>query len=303
MKRILALVLTISTVLSVTANAAICHHCNQYRVRWSPYTHSLVSGNVKYSPYAFEHGRSGMVYKGLRYSPYARGLVHRNVRYSPYAFGFKKSGLVADPWISSCNYYCARPSRSACAVIYRNSSRSSCPSVKRKPRNYNRRTNNCRTTATVRKAVTGNPGCQRNRQIEEKPLDGRDVIEAYLDLLRINYRTNRILSIEGNLISIDFILTGRNTIIKYWNPEAILALKRRNNSRIAYYENYLESYGNYCSEYLENGGEIHQIITANNKEVLTKLFDCNLLKAKRGTDSTTVVAKADEETDLKKATN
>lgn len=303
MKRISVLVLAISTVLSVTANATICHRCNQYRVRWSPYTHSLVSGNVKYSPYAFKRGSSGMVYKGLRYSPYARGLVHKNVRYSPYAFGFKKSGLVADPWISSYNCHCARPRRSACAVIYRNSSRSSYPPVKRRPRNYNRRINNCRAASTVRKAVKNNPGRQRNRHIEEKQLNGRDVIAAYLNLFRIDYNTSRILSIEGNLISIDFILTDRNIIIKYWNPEAILALKRRNNSRIAYYENYLESYGNYCSEYLENGGEIHQIITADNKEILAKLFDCNLLKVKKDTESTTVVAKAGEESDLQEATN
>ena len=305
MKRTLVLVITMSAIITVTTQASNCHYNNRYRVRWSPYTHGLVYGDIKYSPYAYKRGGSGMVYKRLRYSPYAKGLVHENVRYSPYAFGYKRSGLVADPWTKSYDYYYARPSQNTgpCTVVYRSSSRSSSPSVKRSPNVSYRRANNYRADSAVRKAGTENLRHQRNRQVEQRQLDGRDVITAYLNLMRINFKTSRILSIEQKLISIDFILTDRNIIIKYWNPEEILALKRQKNSRIFYYEDYLESCKEYCSEHLSNGGKIYQIISADNKEVLAKLLDCDELKTKQKSSDTTVVAKADEESAVLETAN
>lgn len=306
MKRTLVLVITISAIVTVTTQASNCHYNNRYRVRWSPYTHGLVYGDIKYSPYAYKRGGSGMVYNRLRYSPYAKGLVYYNVRYSPYAFGYKKSGLIADPWGKSYDYYYARPYRSTgpCTVVYQSSSQSLSPSVKRGPNIYQNAKNNYLANKAVRKARTENlKQYQKSHQVKQRELNGKDLITAYLNLNKINFRTSRILSIEHKLISIDFILTDQNIIIKYWNPEEILALKRQKNSRIFYYENYLESYKEYCSEYLNNGGKIYQVITADNREILAKLLEYDELKTKRKSSDTTVVAKADEESAVLETSN
>lgn len=133
---------------------------------------------------------------------------------------------------------------------------------------------------------------RRNQIHAAKEYTGKDVIAAYLSSKNIPFRTNRILSIDSKLISIDFILTDRNIIIKYWNPEEILALKKQQNHRIRYYERYLESYQVFCSDYLNSGGKIHQIITAENTEVLAKLLKYDGLKEELKSDEKTVVAKA-----------
>ena len=51
------------------------------QVHWSVYEHKLVSGDVYYSPYAFQYGHSG--------------LVNKEFRYSPYAFRYGQSGLIS----------------------------------------------------------------------------------------------------------------------------------------------------------------------------------------------------------------
>jgi hypothetical protein len=51
------------------------------RTHWSPYTQSLVGGNLEYSPYALSYRSSG--------------LIDRDLEYSPYAFSYKNSGLVS----------------------------------------------------------------------------------------------------------------------------------------------------------------------------------------------------------------
>jgi len=73
-------------------------HSWRYRVRWSMHTHSLVPGNLYYSPYAPGHGGTG--------------LIDGHVRYSPYAFGGGRSGLVSDEGVTySCGFNDA-PTRS-----------------------------------------------------------------------------------------------------------------------------------------------------------------------------------------------
>ena len=57
------------------------HSYDRDQVHWSVYEHKLVSGDVYYSPYAFQYGHSG--------------LVNKEFRYSPYAFGNGQSGLIS----------------------------------------------------------------------------------------------------------------------------------------------------------------------------------------------------------------
>lgn len=310
MKRISVFTIAILVTLPVVAKARYYPFASRHRVRWSPYTHGLVYGDVQYSPYAYKRGSSGLVYRRLQYSPYANKygksrLVYDNVRYTPYAFGYKRSGLISYPWGASYDYHYARPIQydGPCVVVYHSNSKSPRTSADRSSKVHHRAKNYNRAKPAVHKPKTEQLKRQGSHEVEQRELNAKDVIEAFLTLKNIDYRTNRILSIDKKLISIDFVLTDQNIIIKYWNPEEILALKKRKNSRIFYYDNYLESYKEFCSEYLSNGGQIYQIVTADNKEILKKLFEYNELKAGRKSSDTTAIAKANEESTALQAAN
>lgn len=309
MKRISMFAMVMLAVLPGITKAYDYHFATRFRVRWSPYVHGLVYGDVKYSPYAFKRGSSGLIYSRLRYTPFAKkygksNLVYDNVRYSPYAFGYNRSGLIAHPWGQSYNYHYVRPYQDAgpCVVVYHNTSQSSCSAVNRNTNISNRAKNNYRAKLATRKAKIEQLKRHRSRVRTQKKYNGRDLISAYLRSKNIDFRTNRTLSIENKLISIDFQLKDRNIIIKYWNPEEILALKQQKNNKISSYERYLESYKDFCGSYLNSGGRIYQIITADNTEVLAKLIEYDELKNEQESIETTVVAKADTgPVNLKKA--
>lgn len=301
MKRISVLAISLLTILPGLTKANVYYYNPQYRLRWSPYAHGLVWGKAKYSPYAKKYGNSGLVNYRLKYSPYAKkygntGLVYDNVRFSPYAFGFKSSGLIADPWGHSYDYYRSQRylSTKPCIVVCYSTSRLSCPSAGRSTTTYNRTKNNSWAKLAAPQAKIERLKSQREKIQAAKEYSGKDIISGYLSLKNIDYRMNRILSIENNLISVDFILTDKNTIIKYWNPEKILALQKENDPRIRTYENYLESYKNFAGEYLDSGGQIYQIITADETEILTKLLEFQKQCDEKKPDETTTVAKADK---------
>jgi len=260
--------------------ANVYYYNARYRTRWSPYTHGLVQGNLKYSPYAKKFGNSGLVNYRLKYSPYAKkygssGLVYDNVRYSPYAFGFKRSGLIADPWGNTYNYHRSRGFHSTrpCIVVCHSTSESPRPSAGGSKSTCKRAKSNSRTKPAARLVKTERTTSCREKIRTADEYKNRDIISGFLNLKNINFRIDRTLSIENNLISVDFILTDKNIVIKYWNPENILALQKQKNPKMGLYESYLETYKDYAGQYLDSGGRIYQIITADSAEVLTKLLD------------------------------
>ncbi|KPL22506.1 MAG: hypothetical protein AMJ75_07940 [Phycisphaerae bacterium SM1_79] len=279
-KRISLFAVVMLAILPGLTKASTYHYATQYRVRWSPYTHGLIYGDLKYSPYAKQRGNSGLVYRRLRYSPYAKkfgnsGLVYDNMRYSPYAFGFKSSGLIADPWGESYDYHCLQTYQNTrpCVVVHHSTSQSSRTSTGRSTPVYSVGNNNSWARLAARQAKAEQLKRRREKIRTTDEFGGKDIISAYLRLKNIDFRINRILSIENNLISVDFILTDKNTIIKYWNPEKILALQKENDPRISSYENYLKSYKDFVGRYLDSGGRIYQIITADDTEILSKLLE------------------------------
>jgi hypothetical protein len=300
-KRILLFAITLLTILPGLTKGNVYYYNHQYRARWSPYTHGLVWGKVKYSPYAKKYGSSGLVYYRQKYSPYAKkygntGLVNDNVRYSPYAFGFKSSGLIDDPWGNTYNYHRSRSylSTRPCIVVCHSTSRPPRPSAGRSTTRYSRAKNNSWAKSAAHQAKIERQKSRREQTQTAKEYSGKDIISGYLSLKNIDYRINRILSIENNLISVDFILTDKNTIIKYWNPEKILALQKEKNPRIRAYENYLESYKDFAGEHLDSGGRLFQIISADEKEILTKLLEFQKQFDEQQPAETTTVAKAGE---------
>lgn len=272
--------IAIVTFLPGLTKANVYYYNRRYRVRWSPYTHGLVRGNLKYSPYAKKYGNSGLVNYRLKYSPYAKkygnsGLVYDNVRYSPYAFGFKRSGLVADPWGNTYDYHRSRGFHSArpCIVVCHTTSESSCPSTGGSKSTCKRAKSNSRAKPAARRAKAARFKSCRKRIRTADEYKNRDIISAFLNLKNINFRIDRTLNIDNNLISVDFVLIDKNIVIKYWNPENILTLQKQKNPKMGLYESYLETYKDYAGEYLDSGGRIYQIITADSTEVLTRLLE------------------------------
>jgi hypothetical protein len=241
--------IAIVTVLPGLTKANIYYYNPRYRVRWSPYTHGLIRGNLKYSPYAKKYGNSGLVNYRTKYSPYAKkygnsGLVYDNVRHSPYAFGYKSSGLVADPWGNTYNYHRSRYFHSArpCIVVCHSTSESSCPTAGGSKSTYKRAIKNSRTKPAARRANTARLKSCGERIQKAEEYRNRNLIRGFLNLNKVNFRIDRTLSIENKLISVDFILIDKNIIIKYWNPENIHTLQKQKNSKMGLYESYLETY-------------------------------------------------------------
>jgi hypothetical protein len=304
MKRISLFAIAIIAIASITpqgqvARASDAYIATVYQARWSPYTHNLIFGDVAYSPFAFRYGGSGLLNKQIKYTMYnerygSSNLVVEHAVYSPYAFGYDRSGLITDPYSVTFNLQYAQPyNLSGYGVI---AAQQPCFPVVRSSVSREMARNNYRAKVAAR---WEHVEAQRKRMAQipaEKEINGQDVIAAYLTSKNIPYRTNRTLSIDNKLMTIDFQLTNKKLIIKYWHPEEILALKQQQNYKIRSYDNYMESYRDFCSQYLENGGELCQIVTADNVEVLAKLMECDGIKEDSKPDEQTAVAKAGEET-------
>jgi len=260
MKRISILAIVMLTIApAVTKARSYCPA--RYRVRWSPYASGLISGDVYYSPYAYQYGHSG--------------LVPGNFRYSPYAYGYKRSGLVADPWgefayYPSTIYYdnCHYGSVADCGA-HRSSDALS----------HNLSSLNTMQDSYEQKLEARKENLRRLRESRQEKYimrakDGKEIISAYLKIKDIDFRTNRILQIENKTISVDFLLKDRNIIIKYWNPVEILSLEKQADYRRDFYKRYLESWKDFCEKYQRAGGKIYQIISADIEEIIAKLLLC-----------------------------
>ena len=260
MKRISILAIVMLAIApGVTKARSYCPP--RYRVRWSPYASGLISGDVYYSPYAYQYGHSG--------------LVPGNFRYSPYAYGYKRSGLVADPWgefgyYPSTIYYdtCYYSSVADCGA-YRSSD-----ALSQKSSYMDETQASYEEKLEARKERLRKLRQSRQEKYMMRAKDGKEIISAYLKIKDIDFRTNRIFQIENKTISVDFLLKDRNIIIKYWNPVEILSLEKQADYRRDFFKRYLESWKDFCGKYQGAGGKIYQIISADTEEIITKLLLC-----------------------------
>jgi len=236
----------------------------RYRTRWSPYASGLVTGDVYYSPYANKYGQTG--------------LVPGHVRYSPYAYSYKQSGLVVDtawgfsgysytPYYDNCSYH----NVTDCGSCQSSGALSHDPSdLAQEQESYQEE-----LEARKERFERLRQSREQKNKIREK--DGKEIISCYLKLKNIDFRTNRILQVENKILSVDFILEGKNIIIKYWNPVEILSLEQQPEYRMNFYKRYLETWKDFCGKYQRAGGKIYQVITADTEEILAKLILCHEL--------------------------
>ncbi|MFC1635411.1 hypothetical protein ACFL5Z_11260 [Planctomycetota bacterium] len=245
------------------------------RLRWSIHTHGLVPNDLYYSPYAHGYGRSGLVPYWVRYSPYAHGIKH-------------PSGLVNDYACSTGSvYYCPDKAiyRGSCSMdVHLNrapeDSSHQSTGIKQTRENYlaqiQARKEELRQLAQARKQERA---LNRNQ--------GKETIVAYLKGNNIDFRMSRLLSIEGKVLSTDFVLDDGQTVISYWDPKEIKALTGQAEHKTLLYRNYVNSWKDFCMEYQQAGGHIFQIVSTDREEILAKLNLCDKLG---GTQTTYAVA-------------
>jgi hypothetical protein len=257
MKRISSSIATFIIFLSC-ASVAYGYAPNTCNIQWSPYLFGLTTGNITYSPYAFGVGANGMIYGDLVYNPYASGINHDglvsdSLFYNPYAFGIGRNGLVSD-----CAFRVPPRSYLTICNTYSTASRSG---------------------ATVQTKICYDQGERTSprQQRDYFTSNGHTTISAYLKNKGINFRTDRILRINGRIISVNYLLEDRNILIKYWNTEEILALQQQPQRAQAFYDSYLEEWKQYIGEFRSGGGQILQILADNNQNVTSKLFESSEL--------------------------
>ncbi len=254
------------SILSIFLLVTMCsvsqgrHYCSiRYRTRWSVYRQGLISGDLYYSPYAFQYGNDG--------------LVPGNVRYSPYAFDYEHSGLVYDPW--------CRMSTSLNPIYYdinRNSDynnhkrqKSSCASYCESSNSFNEAKVSYQEKMEVRKANIRKLAESRSQSAAERREDGDMIVSRYLKSKNIEYQLNNYLRIDGRTVSVNFLLKDKNIIIKYWDPEQIDLLESKVEYKQLNYVRYLQEWNNFRSRYLQAGGKVCQIISADGNEIISKL--------------------------------
>lgn len=260
MKRIS--VFAIALLLVAAGQAAGRIHYRGYwypRVHWSIHAHGLVPNDLRYSPYAHTYGHSGLVPDWVHYSPYAHTYQH-------------PSGLVNDYACSmTSTYYCPEN------IIYRGSCGidSNCrraieDSGRTITGTKQTRENDLAKISGQREELRKLAQARKQEHLANRSI-GKQTIVAYLKDKNIEFRMSRLLSIEGKVLCADFILGDGRTVLSYWDPGEIQALARQAEHRMLLYQDYVNAWKDFCTEYQRGGGEIFQIVSSDREEILAKL--------------------------------
>lgn len=284
MKRISLFAIVILTIAPGVTKAYIYDYgysSFRHRTRWSPYAFShkrsgLVSGNLRYSPYAFSHKNpSGLVDRDVRYSPYAfshkhSGLIHENAGYSPYAFSYKHSGLVAEAGYRACYRTCFAP------VMVVHSVHNWPGAVSRKHSESSNQTKNSYEEKLMARRERIKQARDSRKQINmAKENDGKEIIHRYLKSKNINdFETTGLLKINNKTVNVNFLLRDKNIIITYWDLDEVQSLVQQPGYKRNYYERHEQQWKNLCTKYIQTGGKVYLITSADAKEILAKLMLC-----------------------------
>jgi hypothetical protein len=282
MKRISLFAIVLLTTAPTLTKARFYHYPSvRYRTRWSPYAFShkrsgLISGYYGYSPYAFSHKSSGLVHRDVRWSPYAfshktSGLIYDYMGYSPYAFSYKHSGLVDNNYTGRYSY-CRPP-----VLIVHTVDKASC--ARKNTSNSSNETNKNHTKSQPsRKERIQMQMDARNQIKTAKQKDGKDIICSYLKSRNINeFKTTGILTIDGNVINVSFLLNDKNLMITYWDLDEVESLLQQPGYHRKYLEKHEKQWKNLCNQYTQAGGKIYPITSADENEILAKLTLCSEL--------------------------
>jgi hypothetical protein len=118
----------------------------------------------------------------------------------------------------------------------------------------------------------------RNQIKTAKQKDGKDIICSYLKSRNINeFKTTGILTIDGNVINVSFLLNDKNLMITYWDLDEVESLLQQPGYHRKYLEKHEKQWKNLCNQYTQAGGKIYPITSADENEILAKLTLCSEL--------------------------
>ncbi|MBN2315172.1 MAG: hypothetical protein JXM79_14680 [Sedimentisphaerales bacterium] len=264
MKRIslFAAVLLLMTT-SLTTGRGYYHGSWYPGVRWSMHAHGLVPNYLRYSPYAHTYGHSGLVPYWVRYSPYAHSYNHRSGLVNDYAFCMDSIYYDPDTGI----YKGASEIHSDCSQVVKDTA-SKIAEIKQT------RENQIAKIKARKEEIQQLAQSRKLKRLTDEN-NGKEIIIAYLKDNHIDFRMNRLLSMEGKVLSADFILGDGRKVISFWNPVEIQALSQQAEHRRLTYQKYVNSWKDFCVKYQQAGGEIVQIVSADREEILAQLTGCD----------------------------
>jgi len=108
-----------------------------------------------------------------------------------------------------------------------------------------------------------------------KKNDGKEIIHRYLKSKNINdFETTGILKINNKTVNINFLLRDKNIMITYWDLDEVQSLLQQPGYRRNYYEKHEQQWKNLCTKYIQTGGKVYLITSADAKGILAKLMLC-----------------------------
>jgi len=272
MKRISIFALVLLLVATGITSGRGYYHGSWYpRVRWSMHAHGLVPNYLRYSPYAHKYNHSGLVPYWVRYSPYAHTYNHRSGLVNDYAFCM--NSIYYDP--DNGVYKGASETNSNCSHTVKDT-------VSKVADTKQTRENQIAKIKACREEVRQLAQSRKLKRLTNEN-KGKETIIAYLKDNHIDFRMNRLLSMEGKVLSADFIIGDGRKVISFWNPVEIQALGQQAEHRMLTYQNYVNSWKDFCVDYQQAGGEIFQIVSADREEILAQLTSCDELSGAQTT--------------------
>ena len=189
------------------------------------------------------------------------------------AFDTEHSGLVYDPWCRMDTYL--RPlyydvDRES-DYVNRNLRYSSGTSDCDHASSFSEAKVNYQEEMETRKANIRKLAESRSQPVAERREDGDMIVSRYLKSKNIEYQLNNYLRIDGRTVSVNFLLVDKNIIIKYWDPEQIDLLESKAEYKQLNYVQYLQEWNDYWGRYLQAGGKVCQIISADRNEIISEL--------------------------------
>lgn len=203
------------------------------------YYYSSCYYSVRYSPYAFNYRNSGLVY---------------GVDYTPYAFNYRNSGLVPGYGLYGGSY-----SSDAYPAFGGHFKRASRPAF--------------HGSRPMRRWAQDAPTTVR-------PMDGMEIIRRHLANKGFTaMNIDRILRIDDQLVSVDFLIKDRNLLIKYWNPRGIESLGEKENFKQKAYEKYQRDWTRVAAQHEQNGGTVYSVEASDAQTIVASLDACTNLDA------------------------
>ncbi len=236
------------------------------------YHHVPPRYRVHYSPYALSYDHSGLVPGGLDYSMHKvdyhnSGLVFEGVRYTPYALNYDHSGLIQDYYYVPAPY--AYPAYPIVSVVTQSVRRGPCCADNRIAQRNRRDTDSSTRLTRYARSI---------RRDRPRKADGMDIIRQYLRARGIDAPgVNRILRIDNELVSTDFMLADRNLLIKYWNPDAAEMLDVAEGARRKACEKYKRDWESFAAQFEQGGGEIFYVVASDAQTIVAALESCTRL--------------------------